>query len=118
MSSGLSVGSAFDVAIERYLADLPPSLARKIDIDALKKTTAKELLEELDILQRNPKLVRMSNIGKRMDPFLQQLLRFEKVVDTCVQARPEVACFVWGGLKLLIQVGRILRSGGDREREG
>ena len=85
MSSGLSIGSAFDVAIERYIADLPPSLARGMDIDALKKTTAKEILEELDTLQENPKMVRMSNIRKRMEPFLQQLLRFQKVVDTLVR---------------------------------
>ena len=104
MSLGLSIGSAFDVAVDRYIAELPPSLAMESDINSLKKTTAKELLEELDVIQQNPKVVRMRNIGKRMDPFLQQLLRFQKVLDTCVQAKPEVACLIWGGLKLLIQV--------------
>ena len=104
MPLGLSIGSAFDAAIERYITDLPPSLGQKIDINALKTTTATELLKELEILQKNPKMVRMNNIGKRMDPFLQQLLRFQQVVDICIQARPEVACLVWGGLKLLIQV--------------
>ena len=42
MLLGLSIGSAFDVAVDHYIAELPPNLAMESNINSLKKTTAKE----------------------------------------------------------------------------
>ncbi|KAI9766839.1 MAG: hypothetical protein M1839_004762 [Geoglossum umbratile] len=44
---------------------------------------------------------------------LERLQRFTSVIDVLVQSRANVGCLVWGGLKLVIQVGHDVTSARD-----
>ena len=48
---------------------------------------------------------------RRIQPFLDQLDKYHQVVDTFVQAKPEVLALIWGPIKLLLEFSQnALRS--------
>lgn len=44
-----------------------------------------------------------AKVLERMAPFIEKIRSFSGVVDTAIQANPDVASLVWGGIKLVLE---------------
>jgi hypothetical protein len=70
----------------------------------LSTPTYQHLKTEVEKMEQTYKGRKSAKILERMAPFLEKIRSFSGVVDTAIQANPEVAALVWGGLKLTLEV--------------
>ena len=59
--------------------------------------------------RQNPHLRHLSKV----EPYLERLRDFSGVIDTLVQAKPDILALIWGPIKLLIQWTSILKQSFD-----
>lgn len=95
-------------AVEEYLSSIASenqnaSLAR----EALIGTTFEDLISHVRTLQEDyGEQSFCKRLVDKLEPGLQKILRFSKVIEVMIQSKPELAALIWGGLKLLLQVSR------------
>src|SRR6266699_60638 len=58
----------------------------------------------VDGMERTYKDKKTAKVLERMTPFLEKIMSFSGVVDTAVQAGPDVGALLWGGIKLVLEV--------------
>ncbi|KAK0669911.1 hypothetical protein QBC41DRAFT_318787 [Cercophora samala] len=97
-SNQLQVGDPFEQALEKFKRDLRPK--HKL---AFRTTTLPDLLAEIDRIQKEQHSSRRLQAVGRLKPALEALNQLGKVVETFTNTSEFVA-FVWGPLKLLIQI--------------
>ncbi|KAK4196326.1 hypothetical protein QBC40DRAFT_351857 [Triangularia verruculosa] len=101
MAATVAAVSAFAQALDSFKAELRPK-QRSI----FQATTLADLLAEVDKVQREQHASRRLQAVGRLRPALEALDQLGKVVETFTNTSDFVA-FVWGPLKLLIQVRRL-----------
>lgn len=90
---------AFDSAIQQFKDDLKnPELYDQI----LQTTSIDQVYDATDQLQKEQsKTGRLRHLSK-IEPFLGRLREYSSVVETFVQAKPDVLALIWGPIKLLL----------------
>lgn len=87
-------------AYNRCLKRLPAK-----DVAAVLRVNSYDELKE-SISSSNRKLMN-STIPKtlaKIEPFLSSIRQFFSIIDSMVQANPEIAALVWGSIKFLFEV--------------
>ncbi|KAK6519479.1 hypothetical protein TWF281_003313 [Arthrobotrys megalospora] len=64
----------------------------------------KDLDERLQQKQKRRRALQSSPFAT----FVQSMQQFSSIVDTCVQSNPEIAALVWGGMKFVLLVKRVV----------
>ncbi|RTE76813.1 hypothetical protein BHE90_008704 [Fusarium euwallaceae] len=90
---------AFDSAIKQFKDDLKnPELYDQI----LQTTSIDQVYDATDQLQKEQsKTGRLRHLSK-IEPFLDRLREYSSVVETFVQAKPDILALIWGPIKLLL----------------
>ena len=63
-----------------------------------------DLQSSVAILEKDYRKRRISKALSRIEPYLSNLRSFQGVIDTAVQAKPDLAALMWGGIKLVLEV--------------
>ena len=92
--------SSWNAAFNRCRAKLGPEESAQI----LQVRDYSQSQLSLEILQAKYKRKTIPNILSRIEPFLSNLRSFHGIIDTAVQAKPDVAALIWGGIKLVLEV--------------
>ncbi|KAJ4313611.1 hypothetical protein N0V84_009318 [Fusarium piperis] len=94
-----AVQTAFDSAIQDFKQNLKnPGLYAQI----LQTTSINQVYDATDQLQKEQsKNGRLQHLSK-IEPFLNRLKGYADVVDTFVQAKPDILALIWGPIKLLL----------------
>lgn len=104
------VQSAFEKSVRNFKADLKDD---KLYNEILQTTTIDQVYDLTDKLQeeqaKNGHLRHLSKI----EPFLESLRSYTGVIDTFVQAKPDILALIWGPIKLLIQWASTLKKSLD-----
>lgn len=99
MSSGL-IADAFEVAKEEFLLKFP-NCSR---YDFSKHSTIGDVYEATDQIQREQASKgTLRNLAK-IKPFLDGLAKYEKVIETLVQVKPDVLALIWGPIRFILVV--------------
>ncbi|KAJ4235469.1 hypothetical protein NW757_013510 [Fusarium falciforme] len=101
---------AFDSAIEKFKKGLKnPQLYDQI----LQTTSIDQVYDATDKLQKDQsKNGRLRHLSK-IEPFLNRLREYSSVVDTFVQAKPDILALIWGPIKLLLLWADVLKQSFD-----
>ncbi|KAK0701292.1 hypothetical protein B0H67DRAFT_558761 [Lasiosphaeris hirsuta] len=94
--------SAFEQALADFKSDLKPKYRA-----AFQQTTLATLLCEINTIQKEQHATRRLQAVGRLKPTLEALTELGKVVETFLNVS-EVIAFIWGPLKLLLQIGSSL----------
>ncbi|RMJ16009.1 hypothetical protein CDV36_004314 [Fusarium kuroshium] len=94
-----AVRHAFDSAIKQFKDELKnPDLYDQI----LQTTSIDQVYDATDQLQKEQsKTGRLRHLSK-IEPFLGRLREYSSVVETFVQAKPDILALIWGPIKLLL----------------
>ncbi|UPL01667.1 hypothetical protein LCI18_012601 [Fusarium solani-melongenae] len=100
-----AVRHAFESAIQGFKNNLKdPSLYDQI----LQTTSIDQVYDATDQLQKEQsKTGRLRHLSK-IEPFLDRLREYSGVVETFVQAKPDILALIWGPIKLLLLWGDAL----------
>ncbi|RSL98170.1 hypothetical protein CDV31_012704 [Fusarium ambrosium] len=95
-----AVRHAFESAIQKFKDDLKnPEHYDKI----LQTTSIDQVYDATDEIQKEQsKNGRLRHLSK-IEPFLSRLRDYSSVVETFVQAKPDILALIWGPIKLLLQ---------------
>lgn len=104
------IQTAFQSAIRDFKDRIhDDKLCKKI----LETTSIDEVYDATDELQKEQAksghLRHLSKIG----PYLERLRDYSSVIETLVQAKPDVLAFIWGPIKLLLQWTSVLKQSFD-----
>jgi hypothetical protein len=104
------VARAFDAAKRDFQAQLKdPDLYDRI----LKTTTIDEVYNFTNELQEEQaKTGHLRHLAK-IEPYLEQLREYAKVIEVFAQVHPDIFCLIWGPIKLLLQWSSILKKSFD-----
>lgn len=85
----------------------------KLYSQILKITSIDEVYDATDKLQEEQaKSGHLRHLSK-IEPYLERLREYSGVIDTLVQAKPDVLALIWGPIKLLLQWTSILKQSFD-----
>jgi hypothetical protein len=85
----------------------------KLYSEILKTTSIDEVYDATDQLQKDQaKIGHLRHLAK-IEPYLERLRDYSGVIDTFVQAKPDILALIWGPIKLLIQWTSILKQSFD-----
>jgi hypothetical protein len=104
------VSNAFDTAKRDFQAQLKnPDLYDKI----LKTKTIGEVYDFTDKLQEEQaKNGHLRHLAK-IEPYLEGLREYAKVIEIFAQVKPDILCLIWGPIKLLLQWSSTLKKSFD-----
>lgn len=104
-SLNISTSSVWHDAITRYIKKLPDDDQRSIistkDDSALTAQSVETLISPLIAKHNNGRVMKMLI---KFGPILQHIRSFATIVDVAVQSHPNVACLIWGGVRLILEV--------------
>ena len=104
-SPTISTSSVWHDAMTRYIKQLPDEDQRSIistkDDSALTAQSVESLVSPLIAEYQHG---RVMNMLIRFGPILQHIRSFATVVDVAVQSHPNVACLIWGAVRLILEV--------------
>lgn len=104
-SSIISTSSVWHDAITRYIKQLPnedqQSIISTKDDSALTAQSIKNLVSPLIAKHKDGAVIKLL---MKFGPILQHIRSFATVVDVAVQSHPNVACLIWGGVRLILEV--------------
>lgn len=72
-------------------------------VQIFRVTSYEDLHSSIAALQKDYRQKRITRILSRIEPFLSNLRSFQGVVDTAIQAKPDAAALIWGGIKLVLE---------------
>lgn len=87
-------------AFARCQSQLSPKEATKV----LRVTTYQDMVVEVDSLRDGYKKSLVTRALRSIQPFVQNLKSFSQIIDSAIQAHPNIAALVWGGLSLVLEV--------------
>ena len=91
MAVNLSSHDAFDTAIKHFL----DSLTDKDAYDFSRFTAISDIYDETDRIQREQgSRAELRNL-KRIQPYLDCIKQYTAVIDTFVQAKPDILALLW-----------------------
>lgn len=90
MSSGL-VADAFDVAKKEFLL----KFKKTPKYDFSKLFSIDDVYNETDRIQKDQAAQGALRNLRKIEPFLNGLSKYEKVIETFVQAKPDVLALIW-----------------------
>ena len=100
-----STSSVWKDAVTRYIKQLPDEDQQSIistkDDSALTAQSLKNLIAPLIAKHEHGAVMQLLI---KFGPTLQHIRSFATIVDVAVQSYPNVACLVWGGVKLILEV--------------
>jgi hypothetical protein len=101
---------AFDAAKREFQAQLKdPDLYDEI----LKTTTIDQVYDFTDRLQEEQaKNGHLRHLAK-IEPYLEGLREYAKVIEVFAQVSPDILCLIWGPIKLLLQWSSALKKSFD-----
>ncbi|KAI9854634.1 MAG: hypothetical protein M1813_000932 [Trichoglossum hirsutum] len=77
-------------------------------------TTVRDVIEAIRSLAKTTQKSKKNGFPKLLSKLgadiVERLQRFTSVIDVLVQSRADVGCLVWGGLKLVVQIGHDIKS--------
>ena len=104
-SPTVSTSSIWHDAILLYISQLPDrdqqSIMSTKDDSALTSQSIETLIAPLMTKHEHGVVMRLL---VKLGPTLQHVRSFATVVDVAVQSHPNVACLIWGGVRLILQV--------------
>ena len=90
MSMSPTLSSAFDEALLRFKQDLPDHERRDFAI-----ASVEDVYDEIRKIQEwQGKQGLLRNL-RRIEPYINGLTQFSKVIEVFVQAKPEIMAFIW-----------------------
>ena len=96
----MAESSAFSSAMQSFHDTLSPS-----DADQIKKVaTLGDLTLAIRDIEREQAQRRSLRSMSKIRPFLNSLEEYSKVIEVFVNAKPDVLSFIWGPIKLCLQV--------------
>src|SRR5437762_225159 len=110
MTSNDPIQEAFERAKHEFSQGLKnPNL----HIELMKTTSIDDVYNAADKLQQEQaKNGRLRHL-RRIEPYLERLRQYAGVIEVFVQAKPDILSFVWGPIKLLLQMSGILKQSFD-----
>lgn len=85
----------------------------KLYSEILKINSIDEVYDATDQLQKEQaKIGHLRHLAK-IEPYLERLRDYSGVIDTFVQAKPDILALIWGPIKLLIQWTSVLKQSFD-----
>jgi len=110
MSKYDQIQEAFDRAMHEFRDGLKnPSLYAEI----LETTTIDQVYDAADKLQdEQAKHGHLRHLAK-IEPYLERLRAYTGVIETFLQAKPEILSLIWGPIKLLLQWSGTLKQSFD-----
>ena len=100
-----STSSVWHDAITRYITQLSDEDQQSIistkDDSAL---TAQSIETIISPLMAKHKQGGVMKLLIKLGPILQHIRSFATIVDVAVQSHPNVACLIWGGVRLILEV--------------
>ena len=101
----ISTSIVWHAAITRYIKQLPDEDQQSIiatkDDSALTAESLKTLISPLIARHKQGAVMRLL---LKFGPTLQHIRSFATIVDVAVQSHPNVACLLWGGVRLILEV--------------
>ncbi len=85
----------------------------KLYSEILKTTSIDEVYDATDQLQKDQAKVGNLRHLAKIEPYLERLRAYSGVIDTFVQAKPDILALIWGPIKLLLQWTSILKQSFD-----
>ena len=114
VSSATSTSSIWHDAMTLYIRDLPKEdqhiIASTKDDSALTVQGIETLISPLIAKYKSGAVVKLL---VKIGPTLKHIRSFATVVDVAVQSHPNVACLIWGCVRLVLEVS----TGADPHRE-
>lgn len=99
MATSSEVTNDWQTAFRKCTSQLKPEET----IQIFRVTSYEDLQSSIATLEANYRQKRISKVLSRIEPFLSNLRSFQGVVDTAIQAKPDVAALIWGGIKLVLE---------------
>ena len=90
----------WQTALQECRSQLKPEEIRRMS----SVTSYEDLQSSVAILEKDYRKRRIAKVLSRIEPYLSNLRSFQGVVDTAVQAKPDLAALMWGGIKLVLEV--------------
>lgn len=104
-SSITSTSSIWHDAITLYIKQLPDedqqSIISTMDDSALTAQSVEALISPLIAKHKHGAITKLL---LKLGPTLQHIRSFATIVDVAVQSHPNVACLIWGGVRLILEV--------------
>jgi len=88
--------------IESALAKFKKRLS-KDELKEFEKTTFKDVIDELDRVQREQEQFKNMVNMARIQTFLNAIEQYGKIVEVFLNAS-RIVCFIWGPIKFIVQV--------------
>lgn len=104
MTAGSEVTDYWQIAFRQCTSQLKPEESDQI----FRVTSYEDLHSSIAILEKDYKQKRITKTLSRIEPYLSNLRSFQGVVDTAIQAKPDVAALIWGGVKLVLEASMIV----------
>ncbi|KAG5746346.1 hypothetical protein H9Q70_010966 [Fusarium xylarioides] len=101
-------------AFEAAMLDFKEKLKGHSFYDQITQTTSiEQVYQDIEKLQdRQAKSGRLRHLSK-IEPFLARLREYSSVVETFVQAKPDILALIWGPIKLLLLWADVLKQSFD-----
>ncbi|KAF5584313.1 Nacht domain-containing protein [Fusarium pseudoanthophilum] len=101
-------------AFEAAMLDFKDKLKGHSFYDQIIQTTSiEQVYQDIEKLQdKQAKSGRLRHLSK-IEPFLARLREYSGVVDTFVQAKPDILALIWGPIKLLLLWADVLKQSFD-----
>jgi hypothetical protein len=85
--------AAFQSAKEEFLASLTDNVKAKLDVSKL--TTADDVYQATDDIQKQQAKSKTFRGLKRIEPLIKALQEYSGVADTYAQINPDILCLIW-----------------------
>lgn len=101
-------------AFEAAMVDFKNKLKDQSFSDQIIQTTSiEQVYQDIEKLQdKQAKSGRLRHLSK-IEPFLARLREYSDVVETFVQAKPDILALIWGPIKLLLLWADVLKQSFD-----
>ncbi|TVY66692.1 Vegetative incompatibility protein HET-E-1 [Fusarium oxysporum f. sp. cubense] len=101
-------------AFEAAMLDFKEKLKGQSFYDQILQTTSiEQVYQDIEKLQdKQAKSGRLRHLSK-IEPFLARLREYSSVVETFVQAKPDILALIWGPIKLLLLWADVLKQSFD-----
>jgi hypothetical protein len=101
-------------AFEAAMLDFKDKLKGHSFYDQIIQTTSiEQVYQDIEKLQdKQAKSGRLRHLSK-IEPFLARLREYSSVVETFVQAKPDILALIWGPIKLLLLWADVLKQSFD-----
>ena len=100
MAAKSEVLSDWQTALQECRSQLKPEEIKRMS----PVTSYEDLQSSVAVLEKDFRKRQIPKVLSRIEPYLSNLRSFQGVVDSAVQAKPDLAALMWGGIKLVLEV--------------